>query len=195
MLNDMRTAKVNRETKETKIFVKMNLDGSGKAEVETPVSFLNHMLRSLATHGMFDLTVKADGDLTHHIVEDVALGLGQALREAIGDAEGITRFGAAAVPMDESLAEAAVDVSGRPYCVVDLKTVGCSIEDMASEDATHFIESLTSTLRATVHVAVQYGANDHHKVEAAFKSLALALRQAVSSDRRRIGIPSSKGVL
>lgn len=194
-MNDTRTAKVNRETKETRIFVNVNLDGSGKAEVETPVSFLNHMLRSLATHGMLDLTVKAEGDLTHHIIEDVALGLGQALREAIGDAEGITRFGAASVPMDESLAVAAVDISGRPYCVVDLKTVGCRIEDMASEDAAHFIESLASTLMATIHIKVQYGANDHHKVEAAFKSLALALRQAISPDPRRIGIPSSKGVL
>lgn len=191
----MRTAEANRETKETKIFIKVNLDGSGKAEVETPVRFLNHMLRSLATHGIFDLTVKAEGDLIHHIVEDVALCLGQALREAIGDAERITRFGAASVPMDESLAWAAVDISGRSCSVVDLKTVGYSIENMASEDAAHFIESLALNLRATIHVTVQYGANDHHKVEAAFKSLALALRQAISLDPRRIGIPSSKGVL
>ena len=191
----MRIGRSFRKTKETEIDVSVNLDGAGIANVNTGVEFLNHMLRSLATHSLIDITVHAKGDLVHHIMEDTAICLGEAILKALGDGEGISRFGYAIVPMDCSLAFAAVDLSRRPYVKVDLKLEGKMIEDMPCENIIHFIESLAISLRANVHVWVQYGSNDHHKAEAAFKALALSLRQAVSIDPRRKGIPSSKGVI
>ncbi len=175
--------------------MKVNLDGQGAAEVETGIEFLDHMLKSLATHSLIDITAKAEGDLTHHTIEDVAICLGEAVLKALGSASGITRFGYAIVPMDCSLALAAVDLAKRPYVVVDLKLRGKKVEDMPCENIMHFLETLAMALRANVHVMVQYGSNDHHKVEAAFKALALSLRQAVSIDSRRSGVPSSKGVI
>jgi len=191
----MRIGEVSRKTGETDVQVKVNLDGSGSAETNAGVGFLDHMLNSLATHSLIDITVKATGDLTHHILEDVAICLGEALLKALGDAEGIRRFGYAIVPMDCSLAFAAVDLAKRPYVKVDLKLRGEKIEDMPCENIYHFLETLAMALRANMHVWVQYGSNDHHKVEAAFKALALSLRQAVSIDPRRSGVPSSKGVI
>lgn len=191
----MREAEYSRKTAETEVRVIVNLDGTGSSKVNTSISFLDHMLRSLATHSLIDLTVEAKGDLSHHIVEDVAICLGEALRRALGDATNIGRFGYAIVPMDCSLAFAAVDLSNRPYPKIDLKLEGKSIEDMRCEDIYHFLETLANSLRANIHVWVQYGANDHHKVEAAFKALALSLRWATSIDHRRTGVPSSKGVL
>jgi len=191
----VRLGEVSRKTSETDIHVKVNLDGIGIANLDTGVKFLDHMLKSLATHSLIDMTVQAVGDLTHHIVEDVAICLGEALLKALGEKRGIKRFGYAIVPMDCSLAFAAVDLSGRPYVKVDLKLRGKKIEDMPCENIIHFIESLSTALRANIHVWVQYGSNDHHKVESAFKALALSLRQAVSIDHRRRGIPSSKGVI
>ena len=191
----MRIGRSFRKTKETEIDVSVNLDGAGIANVNTGVEFLNHMLRSLATHSLIDITVHAKGDLVHHIMEDTAICLGEAILKALGDGEGISRFGYAIVPMDCSLAFAAVDLSRRPYVKVDLKLEGKMIEDMPCENIIHFIESLAISLRANVHVWVQYGSNDHHRAEAAFKALALSLRQAVSIDPRRKGIPSSKGVI
>ena len=191
----MRTSEKKRETRETRVRVQLNLDGVGASRVDTPMAFLNHMLTSLSTHSMIDLTVEASGDLSHHIVEDVALVLGDAMREALGDASGITRFASAAVPMDESLAEAAIDLSGRPYSVISLGTRGERVEDMACEDAEHFLMSLASSARITLHVNVRYGGNDHHRIEAAFKALALCLRGATRLDPARTGAPSSKGVL
>ena len=191
----LRVGEVSRRTSETDIHVKVDLDGSGVANVNTGVKFLDHMLKSLATHSLIDVTVQAVGDLIHHILEDVAICLGEALLKALGDAKGIRRFGYAIVPMDCSLAFAAVDLSRRPYVKVDLKLRGKKVEDMPCENIIHFIESLAMALRANVHVWVQYGSNDHHKVEASFKALALSLRQAVSIDPRRRGIPSSKGVI
>ena len=191
----MRVGEVSRRTGETDIHVKVDLDGEGVADVDTGVKFLDHMLKSLATHSLIDVTVKAVGDLTHHILEDVAICLGEALLKALGEMKGIRRFGYAIVPMDCSLAFAAVDLSMRPYVKVDLKLRGKKIEDMPCENIIHFIESLSTALRANIHVWVQYGSNDHHKVEAAFKALALSLRQAVSIDPRRRGVPSSKGVI
>lgn len=191
----MRVGEVSRKTSETDVSVKVNLDGSGTFEVETGIEFLDHMLKSLATHSLIDITVKAKGDLTHHTLEDVAICLGEAVLKALGSASGITRFGYAIVPMDCSLALAAVDLAKRPYVVVDLKLRGKKVEDMPCENIMHFLETLAMALRSNVHILVQYGANDHHKVEAAFKALALALRQAVSLDSRRVGIPSSKGVI
>ncbi|KYH42350.1 MAG: imidazoleglycerol-phosphate dehydratase (hisB) [Candidatus Bathyarchaeota archaeon B26-1] len=191
----MRIAEVSRKTKETDIYVKVNLDGSGRAEVEMDAAFCAHMVTSLAAHSLIDLKVKAKGDLKHHVTEDVAICLGKAIREALGDSSGIRRFGYATVPMDCSLASAAVDLSGRPYSRIDLKVSGEAIEDMPREDIYHFLETLATSLKANIHLWVHYGVNDHHKVEAAFKALALSLRQAVSKDPRRMGVPSSKGVI
>jgi len=176
----LRSGLVERKTLETNIKVELKIDGSGICRVNTPVPFLNHMLRTLCVHSMMDLTVEANGDLTHHIVEDVALVLGRALGEALGDRTGIKRFGYARVPMDETLAEAAVDLIKRPYAVVDLKLSSESIEGLESKLMVHFIRSLAYSIPATIHVNVIYGFDDHHKVEAAFKALALALREAWS---------------
>ena len=191
----MRTCEKSRETSETRVEVKMNLDGTGTSRIETPVKFLNHMLTSLSKHSMIDLTVEASGDLSHHIVEDIAIVLGESLRSALGDARGVTRFASAAVPMDESLAEAALDLSGRPYHVICLDTRGERVEDMACENAVHFLQSFASSAHITLHIKVRYGANDHHRIEAAFKALALCLRGAVRLDATREDIPSSKGVI
>jgi imidazoleglycerol-phosphate dehydratase len=191
----MRKDGVYRKTKETEVSVKVNLDGTGKVEVKTGVPFLDHMVTSLATHSMIDITAKVTGDLRHHSVEDLAIGLGEALSKALGNREGIARFGYAAAPMDCSLAFAAVDLVKRPYFKIDLKLRGKKIEDMPTEDINHFLESLATSLCANVHVYVQYGSNDHHKAEAAVKALALSLRQAVAIDPKRKGVPSSKGVI
>lgn len=191
----MRKEEVYRRTKETEVQVSVNLDGEGKAAADTGVAFLDHLITSLATHSMIDITAKVKGDLRHHAVEDLAIGLGEALNKALGSREGIARFGYAAAPMDCSLAFAAVDLVKRPYFKVDLKLRGKKIEDMPTEDINHFFESLATSLCANVHIFVQYGSNDHHKAEAAVKALALALRQAVAADPRRKGVPSSKGVI
>lgn len=191
----MRTEEVYRKTKETEVQVKVNLDGEGKASVATCVPFLDHMLTSLATHSLIDITASVKGDLVHHCVEDLAIGLGEALNKALGTREGITRFGNAAAPMDCSLAFAAVDLVKRPYFKIDLKLKGKKVENMPTEDIVHFFESFATSLGSNVHVYVEYGSNDHHKAEAATKALALSLRQAVAIDPRRKGVPSSKGVI
>jgi len=191
----MRTEEVYRKTKETEVSVKVNLDGEGKADAKTGVPFLDHMVTSLATHSMIDITANVKGDLKHHSVEDLAIGLGEGLNKALGTRDGITRFGYAAAPMDCSLAFAAVDLVKRPYFKIELKLRGKKIEDMPTEDINHFFESLATSLCANVHVYIQYGSNDHHKAEAAVKALALSLRKAVAMDPRRKGVPSSKGVI
>ena len=191
----MRTEEVYRKTKETEVKVKVNLDGEGKANVNTSVPFLDHILTSLATHSLIDISASVKGDLMHHSIEDLALGLGEALNKALGAREGITRFGNAAAPMDCSLAFAAVDLVKRPYFKIDLKLRGKKVEGMPTEDIVHFFESLTQSLQANVHIFIEYGSNDHHKAEAATKALALSIRQAVTMDPRRKGVPSSKGVI
>jgi imidazoleglycerol-phosphate dehydratase len=191
----MRTAEVSRQTKETDVAVKVNLDGEGKIEVNTGIEFFNHMLTSFATHSLIDVSAKVKGDLKHHSIEDLAIGLGEALNKALDTRVGITRFGNAAVPMDDSLAFAAVDLVKRPYAVINLKLRGKKIEDMAAEDITHFFETLATSLSANVHVWTEYGGNDHHKAEAAIKAFALSLKQAITADPRRKGVPSSKGVI
>jgi imidazoleglycerol-phosphate dehydratase len=191
----MRTAEVKRKTRETEVHVKVNLDAEGKANVNTGVSFLDHMITSLATHSLIDVAATVKGDLRHHAVEDLAICLGEALNKALGTREGITRFGNAAAPMDCSLAFAAVDLVKRPYFKIDLKLRGKKVEDMPTEDMNHFLETLATSLQANVHVFVQYGSNDHHKAEAAIKALALSLKQAIALDPRRKGVPSSKGVI
>jgi imidazoleglycerol-phosphate dehydratase len=191
----MRVDEVYRKTRETEAHVKVNLDSEGKADVETGVQFLNHLITSLATHSLIDITAKVKGDLKHHAIEDLAICLGEALSKALGNREGINRFGYAAVPMDCSLAFSAVDLVKRPYSRIDLKLRGKKVEDMPSEDIYHFLETLATALSANIHVWVEYGSNDHHKAEAAVKALALSLKQAVALDPRRRGIPSSKGVI
>jgi imidazoleglycerol-phosphate dehydratase len=191
----MRAEEVYRKTKETEVKVCVNLDGEGTVAVNTAVPFLDHMLTSLATHSLIDVTASVKGDLVHHCVEDLAIGLGEALNKALGTREGIGRFGNSAAPMDCSLAFAAVDLVKRPYFKIDLKLRGKKVEEMPTEDITHFFESLATALQANVHIFVEYGSNDHHKAEAATKALALSLRQAIAMDPRRKGVPSSKGVI
>jgi imidazoleglycerol-phosphate dehydratase len=191
-----RSGEVSRKTKETDITVRVALDGTGRAEAKTGVAFLDHMLHSLATHSLMDVTVRAKGDLQHHTVEDVGITLGKAIGEALGDRAGIRRFGDAIVPMDDALALAAVDLVKRPYSVLDLKLERVMLEDAPREDLEHFFGSLAQALEATVHIKVLEGSNDHHKFEAAVKAFALALREAVAPDPRRAkarGPPSSKG--
>jgi imidazoleglycerol-phosphate dehydratase len=192
----MRTGKLERGTKETRVSIAVNIDGSGKSRARTGVKFLDHMLDSFATHSLVDIDVRGRGDLQHHLVEDVAIALGQALREALGDRAGVRRFGHAVVPMDDALALAAVDLVKRPYVSVQLGLKRVMVEDAPSEDLEHFLTSLATSLEATVHVKVLDGRNDHHKFEAAVKALAQAFRDAASPDPRRAKkTPSSKGVM
>jgi imidazoleglycerol-phosphate dehydratase len=195
----MRTAQIERKTNETNIQVSLNLDGSGKSDISTGIGFLDHMLDHLAFHGMLDLTVKAVGDLevdAHHTAEDCALAIGQAFDQALGQRVGINRVGSAFVPMDETLAHAALDFSGRPYCVLDAEWSSPMLGALPTELIEHFFQSFSVTARATVHARVLYGRSDHHKAEALFKALGRAVRQAVEPDARRAGsVPSTKGIL
>jgi imidazoleglycerol-phosphate dehydratase len=192
----MRKAKVERKTTEVDIVVELNVDGKGKGNVETGIKFLNHLLTTLAKHGLFDLTVKATGELKHHVSEDVALTLGEALQKALAKKKGIRRFGSAYVPMDDSLARATVDLGGRAYSSLDLKLSQSQIEDLKTEDIEHFFYSFAQASQSNMHLTVLYGNNNHHKIEAAVKALALALRKAVTLEPRiRDKVPSAKGVL
>jgi imidazoleglycerol-phosphate dehydratase len=184
-----------RTTKETKVKVSVEIDGSGESIVKSGVPLVDHLIVTLATHSLMNIQVEAAGDLVHHVVEDAAIVLGAAISEALGNRNGIMRFGYALVPMDEALAIASVDLVRRSSSCVDLKITGPHIEEVSSQDLTHFLSSLATSLEATLHVRVQYGENDHHKVEAAFKALALSLRQACTVDASRSGPPSSKGAL
>jgi imidazoleglycerol-phosphate dehydratase len=192
-------ATVHRQTKETDIQITLDLDGTGQYEIETGIGFLDHMLSHVAVHGLFDLTVQASGDLhvdPHHTMEDVALVLGQAFAEALGDKAGIVRMESANVPMDETLAFVAVDLSGRPYCVTEVEWAGPVVGGLPVTLISHFFESFGIAAGANVHARVLYGQNDHHKAEALFKALGRALDGAVRKDARRGGaVPSTKGVL
>jgi imidazoleglycerol-phosphate dehydratase len=195
-----RTATIARKTAETDIRVRLDLDGRGEHAVATGIPFLDHMLAQVARHGRFDLTVEASGDLhvdLHHTVEDVGIALGDAVSQALGDKAGILRYGAARVPMDESLASAVVDLSGRPYLVFQAPQItGERIGDFEADLVREFFQGLTNHLRANLHVQVEYGQNAHHMVEAAFKALGRALDQATRLDPRVVGvIPSTKGSL
>jgi imidazoleglycerol-phosphate dehydratase len=192
-----RRAAVSRKTLETAIEVELCLDGAGQAEIATGIGFLDHMLGALARHALFDLTLRCRGDLEiddHHTVEDCALALGQALDQALGERRGIARFGSAYAPLDEALARAVVDLSGRPCAVVELGLTRDSLGGIACENLAHFFTSLATTARMALHVDVLRGANDHHRAEAAFKAAALALRQAVRVEGPD-QVPSTKGVL
>ena len=193
-----RFARVHRQTKESDVLVELELDGSGTADVETGVPFFDHMLAQLGKHGGFDLVVRTTGDLevdAHHTVEDTSLAFGQALREALGDKAGIRRFGDATVPLDETLVQAAVDLSGRPYVVHTEPEI---VELIGTYDSTltrHIWESISASAQICLHVRVLEGRNAHHVVEAQFKSVARALRDAVALDARVVGVPSTKGTL
>ena len=195
-----RSAAIARKTVETDIRIRLDLDGRGEHAISTGISFLDHMLAQVARHGHFDLAVEASGDLhvdLHHTVEDVGIALGDAVSQALGDKAGIARYGAARVPMDESLASAVVDLSGRPYLVYQAPQIaGERIGDFDAGLVREFFLGLTNHLRANVHVQVEYGQNAHHMVEAAFKALGRALDQATRQDPRVAGtIPSTKGSL
>lgn len=193
-----RSATIERTTSETAITLTLDLDGTGRAEVDTGVGFLDHMWNHVAHHGLFDLTVKATGDYhidTHHTVEDVALAFGQALDRALGDRSGIARMGVAYVPMDEALARVVVDLSGRPYPVFEADFAAPMLGAMPSALVQHVFESIAFTGKLNLHATVLYGRDDHHKTEALFKALGRALRVAVAADPRRTGIPSTKGTL
>jgi imidazoleglycerol-phosphate dehydratase len=192
-----RTARIERATAETRVTVEIDLDGTGAVDVDTGIGFLDHLLTSLGHHAMFDLVVRAEGDLhvdDHHTVEDTALVLGAAIAAALGDRVGITRFGDAVVPMDEAVATAVVDVSGRPYAVIDLPFRQAALGGLSTQNVPHALEALTRTAGITLHLSAK-GSNDHHVAEAGFKALARAVRAAVAIDPRRQGIPSTKGSL
>ena len=193
-----RTASVERDTKESKVSIQLDLDGTGTAQVDTGVPFFDHMLAQLGKHGGFDLSVHTVGDLevdAHHTVEDTSLALGQALREALGDKQGVRRYGDSLVPLDEALVQSAVDLSGRPYLVHEEPEL---VELIGTYDTTltrHILESIVATAQITLHVRVLAGRNAHHIVEAQFKSVARSLRTAVQLDARVVGVPSTKGTL
>jgi len=192
-----RTASKERKTQETQIRLELDLDG-GEAAISTGVGFLDHMLELLARHGRLGLQVEASGDLetgAHHTTEDVGIVLGQALDAALGDRAGIRRYGSALVPMDESLGECAIDISGRPYCAFDADLPATSIAGFDTELAEEFFRAIANSGKLTLHIWVRSGTNAHHMIEAAFKAFARALREAVSIDPDEPGVPSTKGTL
>jgi imidazoleglycerol-phosphate dehydratase len=199
VMSENRTATIHRKTNETDIQLSLNLDGTGQCAVLTGVGFLDHLLRHIAVHGLFDLEIKALGDLdidAHHTVEDVAIVLGQAFDQALSDRRGIVRMGSATVPMDESLAGVAIDLSGRPYAVVAAEWHTPAIGALPTTLIPHFLESFAFTARLNLHARVEYGRDDHHQAEALFKALGRALDAATRLDARRSGvIPSTKGRL
>jgi imidazoleglycerol-phosphate dehydratase len=193
-----RQAAVERRTRETQITLSVDLDGDGQVESQTGIGFLDHMLDHLGRHGLFTLTIQAKGDLhvdAHHTVEDVAICLGQAIDRALGDKAGIFRYGCFTVPMEETLADVAVDLSGRPLLVYNVKYPGEKIGGFDVELVGEFLRALSNNARMNLHVNVAYGDNSHHIAEAIFKALGKALCMAVAPDPRRKGIPSTKGTL
>jgi len=192
-----RKSTIKRATKETNVSVSVNIDGIGKTSINTGINFLDHLIAAFGKHAMLDLVVKAKSNdkIEHHLIEDTAITIGSAIDKALGDRSGITRFSYASVPMDESLAEASVDLVKRPYYKLVLSMKRSKIEDISKEDIEHFFQSLLQNLNSCIHLTVKYGDNDHHKVEAAMKSLAVAFRIASSKDKKQKGIPSTKGAM
>ena len=193
-----RSAEIDRQTAETDVHVGLVLDGAGDGQRETGVGFFDHMLDLLARHGRLDLTVTATGDLetgAHHTVEDVGICIGRALDEALGDRSGIGRFGEATVPMDESRAACAIDISGRGLCVFEASLPPGAIGNFDHELAEEFFRALATNAKLTLHLTAERGTNAHHVIEACFKALARALRQAVAVDETEVGVPSTKGTL
>ncbi|MBA7492928.1 Imidazoleglycerol-phosphate dehydratase [subsurface metagenome] len=191
-----RVANIKRETKETNISLELNIDGSGQWEINTGIKMFDHLLSQVAQHGRFDLKVSATGDDQHHLIEDVAICLGQALNQALGEKQGIVRMADAAVPMDDSLAMVAVDISGRAYTVLELSFSDNDMAGFPTDLIRHFLESLALEARLNLHAKIVYGTNDHHKAEALFKALGRALDMATRIDQRIAGkIPSTKDLL
>jgi imidazoleglycerol-phosphate dehydratase len=195
----LRRAVVDRRTTETRVRVRLNLDGAGRYDVSTGIRFLDHMLELVARHGVFDLNLSVTGDLdvdAHHTVEDAGIGLGDAMLRALGTKRGINRAGYFVMPMDETLAVAAVDFSGRPFSVIDLRVKAAKVGDLPTELVQDFLEGFAAAARANVHVKVLYGRSSHHQIEAVFKAFARALRVACARDRRLARmLPSTKGLL
>ena len=195
----MRKTEFERKTNETEVGIRLNIDGTGEAKVDTGIGFFDHMLEQLAKHGMFDLTLRAKGDLQvdgHHMVEDVGLGLGEAFRAALGEKRGINRYGFFMAPLDEALAQVVVDLSGRPWCEFDAEFTREKAGGMGTELVEDFFRAFASGSRAAINVKLLSGRNDHHKIEAVFKSFAKALRMACEPDlRRKDDVPSTKGTL
>ena len=193
-----RTSQIHRTTGETDVQLSLDLDGAGAGERETGVGFFDHLLDSVARHGLFDLDVHVDGDLEtgpHHTVEDTGIALGQALDEALGDRAGIARFGEAVVPMDEARAACAIDVSGRPFTAFSGDFPGDRVGDFETDLVEEFLRAVANAAKLTLHVSVEAGTNAHHMVEVSFKAFARALRQAIAEDPRVQGVPSTKGLL
>jgi len=192
-----RKARIERVTKETAVTVQVNIDGTGKTNVKTGLSFIDHLVTAIGKHAMVDITLsgKSNDGIVHHLAEDVAIALAQTIDKALGDRAKIARFGYALVPMDEALAYVSIDLVKRQYQKVELKLTRDSIEGVPREDLEHFAKSLVQNLNACTHVLVHYGDNDHHKVEAALKAFAVALRMATAIDSRRKGVPSTKGAM
>jgi imidazoleglycerol-phosphate dehydratase len=196
--SEMRKATVKRDTKETKISLSLDLDGTGEGTIDTGIGFFNHMLELLKKHALIDLTVKADGDLDvdyHHTVEDVGLVFGQALNQALGDRKGITRYGFASIPMDEALCETSIDLGGRPFVVFVSGKKHMMIRDFEVKLLEEFFRAVSVEGRLNIHLREIYGDEAHHVCEGIFKSFARALRQAAAKDPREKGIPSSKGTI
>lgn len=199
MTGSDRIGRRDRKTSESDVRIVINLDGSGQSDIDTSVGFYDHMLHAFARHGRFDLTVKATGDLeidAHHTIEDVAITLGRAFADAVGDASGIVRMGEAVVPLDEALVQVVVDISGRPYVAIDLPFAGEMIGAMPTEMVRHALRSFATEARITLHVRLIAGENDHHRAEACFKALGRALDVASRRDPRIAGLaPSTKGIV
>jgi len=192
-----RKTNIKRETKETNVSISLNLDGTGKTSISTGIKFLDHLIGSFGKHAMMDLTVKAkskDG-IEHHLIEDTGITIGSAIDKALGNRSGITRFSFSSVPMDEALAETSLDLVKRQFHKITLLTKRTKIEGISKEDLEHFFFSLAQNLNCCIHVTVKYGDNDHHKVEAAIKSMAVAIRNAASNDPKQKGAPSTKGAM
>jgi imidazoleglycerol-phosphate dehydratase len=193
-----RTSQIHRTTGETDVQLSLDLDGTGAGERATGVGFFDHLLDSVARHGLFDMDIRVEGDLetgAHHSVEDAGLALGQALDEVLGDRSGISRFGHAVVPMDEARASAAIDISGRPFTSFEAEFPAERVGDFDTELTEEFFRAVANAAKLTLHVRVETGTNAHHMVEASFKAFARALREAVEGDERVQGVPSTKGVL
>ena len=192
-----RTAQIKRQTKETSVMASVNLDGTGRISTTTGISFLDHLITSFGKHSMIDLNIKAKSldNIEHHLIEDTAITIGSCIDKALGNRAGIARFGYASVPMDESLSEASIDLVKRQYGNLSLDMKRNQIEGMSKEDIEHFFQSLIHNLNSCIHVSVKYGENDHHKVESAIKSLAVAFRLASTRDKKQKGIPSTKGAM
>lgn len=194
----LRTAKINRKTKETQIILELNIDGSGNNDIKTPIPFFSHMLDLFSKHGIFDLTANINGDIEvdfHHTVEDVGICLGQAFYDALGDKKSIERYGEAKVPMDEALAEVVVDISGRPHLTYNVKFPKIEGKEFDAEVVKEFFEAFVINSHITIHINLIRGENTHHIIEAIYKAFGVALSRACKIDPRKKGVPSTKGVL